>query len=54
MKPKDVEDNNTLKSQIKNILNLKQVIVLEFRSRKMCLLKGIHLIGAKEYLLLIK
>ena len=45
---------NTMKNQIKKILNLKLVIVLEFLSTKMFLLKDMLLIGQKKRLLLIK
>ena len=45
---------NILKKQIRKVLNLKWVIMLEFQSIKILLLKVIHLIGLKKFLLLIK
>ena len=58
MKPIDVTNDpfllNTMKIQIKEILNLKLVIMLEFLSTKIFLLKDMHLIGQKKFLLLIK
>ena len=45
---------NTIKIQIKKILNLKLVIMLEFQNIKTFLLKDILQIGQKKFLLLIK
>ena len=45
---------NTMKNQINKILYLKLVIMLEFLSTKIFLLKDIVLIGQKKFLLLIK
>ena len=45
---------NAMKNQIKNILNVKLVIMLEFLSTKIFLLKDTLLTGQKKFLLLIK
>ena len=45
---------NTMKNQIKEILNVKLVIMLEFLSIKIFLLKDMFLIGRKKFLLLLK
>ena len=45
---------NTMKIQIKKILNLKLVTMLEFQNIKIFLLKYILQIGQKKYLLLVK
>ena len=45
---------NTMKIQIKKILNLKLVTMLEFQNIKTFLLKDILQIGQKKFLLLIK
>ena len=45
---------NTMKIQIKKILNLKVVTMLEFQNIKTFLLKDILQIGQKEFLLLVK
>ena len=45
---------NTMKNQIKKILNLKLVIMLEFLSTKIFLLKDMFLIGQKKFLLLMR
>ena len=45
---------NTMKNLMKKILNLKQVIMSGFQSLKMYLLKDIHLIRVKKFLLLKK
>ena len=57
MKPINITDDlllNTMNNQIKKILNLKLVIMLEFLSTKIFLLKDMLLIGQKKLLLLIK
>ena len=57
MKPIDVTDilmPNTMKIQIKKILNLKLVIMLEFQNTKTFLLKDILQSGQKKFLLLVK
>ena len=61
MKPIDVRDNNNkrvyiyiLMNIIKNVVDLKQVIQLEYLNLKIYLLKDMLLIGVKKYLLLIK
>ena len=45
---------HSMKNLIKKILNLKWVIMSEFHDFKMYLLKDIHLIGGKKFLLLKK
>ena len=53
MKPIDIIDGfllNTIKNQIKEILNLKLVIMLEFLSTKIFLLKDMFLIGQRKFL----
>ena len=45
---------NTMKIQIKKILNLKVVTMLELQNIKTFLLKDILQIGQKEFLLLVK
>ena len=57
MKPIDVTEilmSNTIKIQIKNILNLNLVIMLEFQNIKTFLLKDILQTGQKKFLLLVK
>ena len=57
MKPTDIADYssaNTRKIFIKNILNLKLLIMLEFQNKKTSLLKDILEIGWKKFLLLVK
>ena len=64
MKPVDVKDNiyiyiyiyiSILKRKLMiKILNLKLVILLEFLNIKIFLLKDIHQIGLKKFLLLVK
>ena len=52
MKPNDVTDNlllNTMKNQLKEILNLK-LIMKEFLSTKIFLPKDMFLIGQKKFL----
>ena len=57
MKPIDVKDDNTL-ILIKRLMiktpNLKLVIMQEYKNTKTFLLKAIHQIGLKKYLLLKK
>ena len=57
MKPKDVTDDYFVEyseETNKKVLNLKKVIMPEFRSMKIFLLKVIHLIDLKKFLLLIQ
>ena len=57
MKPIDVTVDlmlNTMKIQIKKILNLNLVTMLEFQNLKTFLLKNILQIGQKNFLLLMK
>ena len=57
MKPIDVTDDSFIEyneDSNKKILNLKLVIMLEFLSTKIFLLKHMLLIGQKKFLLLIK
>ena len=57
MKPIDVKDNayiNFEKKLMIKIQNLKLVIMLEFLNTKIFLLKDIHQIGLKKFLLLVK
>ena len=53
MRPIDVTTNSYAEyneDSIKKILNLKLVIVLEFKNTKTFLLKDMHLIGQKKFL----
>ena len=57
MKPKDVTDIKYVEyseETNKKLLNLESVIMSEFQSIKIFLLKVIHLTGVKKFLLLIK
>ena len=45
---------NKIKIQIKKIVSLKMVIMLEFQNTKTFLLKKILQIGQKKFLLLVK
>ena len=57
MKPIDVTDDSFVEyneESNKKILNLKLVIMLEFLSTKIFLLKDMLLIGQKKFLLMIK
>ena len=45
---------NTMKIKMKKILNLNLVTMLEFQNIKVFLLKDIHQIGQKKFLLLVK